>query len=77
MNKRIEELKAQARDFYLDRDDLTCSVQELHRLVEEKFVELLVQECVEVIEGSPWNLPRGYKAVDQAALVKKHFGVKQ
>ena len=39
------------------------------------FAELIVRECASIVEGSPWNLPRGYKAVDQAELVKKHFGV--
>ena len=77
MNPRIQELKRQARAFYLEDESLDCSLEKLHQLVDDKFVELLVQECVTVIEGSPWNLPHGYKAVDQAALVKKHFGVKQ
>ena len=41
----------------------------------EKFAELIVRECATVVEDSPWNLPQGYKSVDQAKLVKKHFGV--
>jgi hypothetical protein len=43
----------------------------------EKFAELIVKECMSIVEGSPWNLPRGYKAVDQAELIKKHFGVEE
>ena len=41
----------------------------------QKFAELIVGECANIVKGSPGNLPRGYKAVDQAALVKRHFGL--
>jgi hypothetical protein len=41
----------------------------------EKFAELLIQECAYIVENSPWQLRRGYKAIDQANLVKQHFGV--
>jgi hypothetical protein len=43
----------------------------------EKFAELIVRECAQIVEASTWNLPHGYKAVDQANLVKKHFGVEE
>jgi|688.fasta_scaffold453083_2 hypothetical protein len=42
----------------------------------KKFAELIVQECAYIVENSPWQLRRGYKAIDQANLVKQHFGVK-
>ena len=40
-----------------------------------KLAELLIQECAYIVENSPWRLDRGYKAVDQANLVKQDFGV--
>ncbi len=43
----------------------------------KKFAELIVRECAKAVEYSIWHLPRGYKAVDQAAFVKKHFGVEE
>jgi hypothetical protein len=43
-----------------------------HELVQ--FAELIVKECAYIVENSPWQLNRGYKAVDQANLVKQHFG---
>ena len=43
----------------------------------EKFAELIVAECAKIVEDSTWNLPHGYKTVDQANLVKQHFGVKE
>lgn len=48
MNERIKELKEQARDFYLNQEDLDRSPQELHNAVEEKFAELIVRECAEI-----------------------------
>ena len=43
----------------------------------EKFAELIVKECAKAVEDSIWHLPRGYKAVDQAKFVKRHFGVEE
>jgi hypothetical protein len=45
MNTKITEIKARARDFYLDQEDLDCTTAELHNLVQEKFAELLITEC--------------------------------
>ena len=42
-----------------------------------EFAELIVRECAKAVEYSIWHLPRGYKAVDQAAFVKKYFGVEE
>jgi hypothetical protein len=71
MNERIDKLIEQ------------CTVQNFSDCVggyetfdKEKFAELLVQECAYIVENSPWRLNRGYKAIDQANLVKQHFGVK-
>lgn len=41
------------------------------------FAELIVKECAEAVKNSIWSLPRGYNAADQAAFVKKHFGVEE
>jgi hypothetical protein len=41
----------------------------------EKFAELIVKECAYIVENSPWRFDRGYKAIDQANLVKQHFEV--
>ena len=47
MNERIKELKEQARDFYLNQEDLDRSPQELHNAVEEKFAELIIRDVTE------------------------------
>ncbi len=43
----------------------------------EKFAELIVRECANIVQDSPWQLPQKYKSVDQANLIKKYFGVEE
>ena len=43
----------------------------------EKFAELIVKECANIVQDSPWQLPQGYKSVDQSKLIKKYFGVEE
>ena len=74
MNKRIRELAEQAWETI----DVSAKlgIPGTERVFnKEKFAELIVRECAKIVEDSTWNLPHGYKAVDQAKLVKKHFGV--
>jgi hypothetical protein len=73
MNERIRELAEQA----------TCDIEDKYgnwvgrNFDKEKFAELIVGECAKIVEDSTWNLPHGYKTVDQANLVKQHFGVEE
>jgi len=50
MNERIRELKKQATDFYLRDETLDCSITDLHELVEQKFAELIVKDCLQQCE---------------------------
>jgi hypothetical protein len=50
MNERIRELHNQARDFYLQDEYVNLSMKDLHRLVEEKFAELIVGECAGIYD---------------------------
>lgn len=71
MNPRIQELKRQARAFYLEDESLDCSLEKLHQLVDDKFVELLVQECIKAL---PLDMDtREYTKAMRAIL--EHFGV--
>jgi hypothetical protein len=71
MNERIKELAEQCTSW---SDGSTWTSREVFD--KEKFAKLIVQECALIVENSPWQLRRGYKAIDQANLVKQHFGVK-
>jgi predicted metal-dependent phosphoesterase TrpH len=87
MNERIKELKQQARDFYLLQEDLDCSTKELHELVEQKFAELIIRDCINCtkewyearIADSARDYSRGYvHGCDEAiAEMKKRFGVEE
>ena len=84
MNERIKELAVQARNYALDEKRIyermhnteQC-MEEYREVYNEKFAELIVGECAKIVEDSTWNLPHGYKTVDQANLVKQHFGVEE
>lgn len=75
MNEQILKLVAEARQYAWENETHWSANAEREALFERKFAELLVKECAKIVEDSTWNLPHGYKAVDQANLVKKHFGV--
>ncbi len=66
MNERIKQFIGQA----------TTEEHDGFRYLDKaKFAELIVRECANIVQDSPWQLPQGYKSVDQAKLVKKYFGV--
>ena len=65
MNERIKELIAQAGFFPTELTQVGPSV--------EKFAELIVKECAELIESQhTW-----ITSVAASALIRKHFGVDQ
>ena len=72
MNERIKELHNQARDFYLQDEYLDVSTKELHRLVEQKFAELIVRECMSICEDLGDKGLDGHYCVDK---IRKEFGV--
>ena len=78
MNERIKELIKQATNPDYDSDD-----GPMNELNVEKFAELIVRECVDVVAG----VMPGYKDYrsqieeamrdDCVAAVKQHFGVEE
>ena len=72
MNERFQELHNQARDFYLQDEYLDVSTKELHRLVEQKFAELIVRKCA---DRATWAQDTG--EADIGGEVLKHFGVEE
>ena len=67
MNERIKELMIEAGIY-------ECDDFEPHPTF-KKFAQLIVEECAYIVENSPWRFKHGYKAIDQANLLKQHFGV--
>ena len=73
MNERIRELARQAgatttqRSGWIDYGTLDLDV--------EKFAELIVRECVEIVEETRWMVPPSQEQI--ARSIKQHFGVEE
>jgi hypothetical protein len=83
MNERIKELAVQADNYAYkmnpeeDSYGRPANPRKFQQDRDTKFAELIVLECANVVIDSPWKLGNSYKAVDQAWLVKEHFGVEE
>lgn len=76
-DEKIKQLKDQARDFYLQNEDLDLSSHELHRAIETKFAELIIKNCINIVEQlqddmDRQNWPTPYCC---AEAIREHFGV--
>ena len=72
MNGRIEELKQQAAD-YVDSIDNGIDIEEYRKLLDQKFAELIVQECVEINKQE-----LAFNAFERLMnKYKEHFGVEE
>ena len=72
MDNRIAELKLQAID-YVDSVDTGLGIEEYRELVDQKFAELIVLDCIRVARGAD-----GLDATHEAwYLIKQHFGVEE
>jgi hypothetical protein len=76
MNERIKEIarRSGATD---QNGSMATTVFCFTEMELDNFAELIVRECANIVQDSPWQLPQGYKSVDQAKLVKKYFGVEE
>lgn len=85
MNERIKELAEQA-DLYARSDNSSMIFENYQKRYTEKFVELIVQECITVIENKMpnftckedyENLIRKAGRMDAIDEIKEHFGVEE
>jgi hypothetical protein len=77
MNNRIRELAEQANIRFSRMAILDGDPRGMARFVSysefEKFAELIVQECADVITETRWHLPPTQQQI--AMGIKEHFGV--
>ena len=66
MNERIKQLRAQATD-----DILGVKI-----LDDEKFAELIVQDCLDIVNRKEYSYHEADPLWETAQLIKEHFGVK-
>ena len=77
MNQRIRELAEQANAFarenveYSRTEDFEIFTEKLYEVSREKFAELIVQECMNVLHDNElWNRHISH-------VLKEHFGVEE
>ena len=70
MNKRIRELAEQAEWRFADK--ATGEFSEYDKRL-EKFAQLIVRECVEVVKWTPSQFPND----EYVKNIKEHFGVEE
>ena len=70
MNELIRKLNEQAQDW---ADAHAPYASEEHKYFVEKFAELIVQECIEVVKWTPSQFPNG----ECVKNIKEHFGVEE
>lgn len=83
MNERIEKLVAQARKYAWENETHWSAGPEREQLFEQKFAELIVKECIEVINDRVLNSDgsgdwyKGYcdGAIASCREINQHFGV--
>ena len=70
MNERMLDLAIQAKDWaYADHDGYTAQM-----LFEQKFAELIVQECAGIVQTYMSRWPEDAELTKQ---IKEHFGVEE
>ena len=72
MNERIKQLAKQAEEYA----DIEYNASDLdwYELKEEKFAELIIKECVDLVD----TLNEAYDAPSTAGkFIKKHFGIEE
>jgi len=83
MNKRIKELKQQATD-YVDSVDNGIGIEEYRKLLDQKFAELIVRECVKFCEHESnddehdeYDMGMWVKAESIKTAIMEEFGIKE
>jgi hypothetical protein len=84
MNERIKELKKQAWDYAMAVHDghivppLDKEVWPIDKVLDEKFAELIVRECLKFVEPDQTSGDEWCVTLDETAQsIKQHFGVEE
>ena len=71
MNERIRELAEQAGIYKLDLSD------ETEYWIIEKFAELIVGECLDIVNRKEYSYHEADPLWETSQLIKEHFGVEE
>lgn len=76
MNERIRELAEQAKDHANTYDDVGTPIW--FQMYNEKFAELIIQECLELARSYPGQNEDYAAGIDSVRdSIKQHFGIKE
>ena len=82
MNERIRELREQAWDYAMAVHDglivppLDKEVWPIDKVLDEKFAELIVQECLKIVEPDQTSGDEWCVTLDETAQsIRQHFGL--
>jgi hypothetical protein len=73
MNERIRELSKQAWE-WADQQEYKDPTQEFSDILEQKFAELIIRECTNMLPDDSVRDPNG---VHMFYVIRKHFGVSE
>jgi hemerythrin superfamily protein len=76
MNERIRELMKQATEEELDYTESGVPFV-VREFVPEKFAELIVRECLDIVNRHEYSYHEADPLWETAQLIKEHFGVKE
>ena len=77
MNEKILEL-AEHCDFYVGNEHYDKSYEEKQRLFMEKFAELIVAECMQIIKVDMYeDAISNMWSKNKLQMIKEHFGVEE
>jgi hypothetical protein len=74
MNERIRELAEQAKKYSIDKLDETGELHKYYDVYFEKFAELIVAECANLIDSMDHSSQYFPHVAD---AIKEHFGVER
>jgi hypothetical protein len=74
MNKRIQELAEQAEKY---ADDNFKGENFWTQAYESKFAELIVRECLDIVNRKEYSYHEADPLWETAQLIKQHFGVEE
>jgi hypothetical protein len=78
MNERIQELAEQAEIYAGELIDEGADYDQYPRYYTEKFAELIVQECIDIIAPYTVRMNRpGEEYLHPILEIKQHFGVEE
>jgi hypothetical protein len=71
MNERIKELRIQACKWASENVPIT----EYENASDEKFTELIVRECLDIVNRKEYSYHEADPLWETSQLIKEHFGV--